>query len=238
MGNRSVLRAGGAAAVLGGVLAMVGNLLAPRWTNIDDPERYRKIADSGVWRADGVILVFAGILIVAGTVAIAKSLEGGGSDALAYYAKVAAVVGGSIALLDFAMTASAIKDSAEAFASANAQNQVSAFWATNALDHTLTSVFNLWSILLLGISPLLLGVAVLRTRRYATWLAWAAMAGGVLCLGTGTVGLTRTDQDPLVIPFAIGSVLVTIWALGAGWTLWQHNGTHPATPARETAAAA
>jgi hypothetical protein len=237
MGDRSVLRMGGAAAVVGGVLALLGNLLAPRWTNIDDPERYRKIADSGVWRVDGLILVFAGILIVAGTVAIAKSLEGGGVDGLAMYGRLAAVVGGTLALLDFGMTASAIKDSADSFAASTGANQVSAFWATNALDHTLGAVFNTWSIVLLGVSPLLLGAAALRTRRYPSWLGWAAVVGGVVCLATGAVGLMRADQDPLVIPFAIGSVLVTVWGLGAGWVLWQRSGaSSPSTASATTVA--
>ncbi|MDQ1373021.1 MAG: hypothetical protein QOJ09_359 [Actinomycetota bacterium] len=221
--DRSFYRVGGAAAVVGGILALVGNLLAPRWTNINDVDRYRKIADSGIWRADGIILVFAIILITAGTVAVARSLEGGGVDGLAVFGRLAAVVGASLALLDFGVTTYAIKEQATAFAGATGAQQVPAFWATNGLDHFLTALFNTWSIVLLGVAPLLLGLAVLRTRRYPTWLGWAAVVGGIVCAGTGTVGLLRSDQDPLVIPFVIGSVLVTIWGLGAGWSLWQRQ---------------
>src|SRR3954471_11376004 len=83
--DRTFYRWGGAAAVVGGVLALLGNLMAPRWTDIDDVERYRKIADSGIWRIDALILVFAIILVTVGTVAVAKSLEGGGADGLAGY---------------------------------------------------------------------------------------------------------------------------------------------------------
>jgi hypothetical protein len=110
--DRSFYRVGGAAAVVGGILALVGNLLAPRWTNIDDVERYRKVADSGVWRIDALILVFAIVFVTAGTVAIAKSMEGGGVDALAVFGRVAAIVGASLALLDFGLTAFAVKEQA------------------------------------------------------------------------------------------------------------------------------
>ena len=237
MADRSFFRVGGAAAVVGGVLALVGNLLAPRWTDIDDAERYRKVADSGIWRADMFILVVAIILITAGTVAVARSLEGGGSDALAAYGRLAAVVGASIALMDFAITASAFKDSADAFASATRQDQVSAFWATNAIDHVLGAMFSAWTIVLLGVSPLLLGAAALRTKRYPAWLGWAAIVGGLICLGIGFAGLTTTDGDSLVIPFAIGSVLVTVWGLGAGWMLWQQPEPDRTTPKRDAMAA-
>jgi hypothetical protein len=71
---------------------------------------------------------------------------------------------------------------------------------------------------------------VLRTKRWPVWLAWVAIVGGLLCLGTATVGLIRSNQDALVIPFAIGSVLVTIWALGAGWMLWRNSSNAPTGP--------
>jgi hypothetical protein len=223
--DRSFYRLGALAAVVGGGLALVGNLLAPRWTDIDDVERYRKIADSGIWRLDGLILVVAIILVTAGAVAIAKSMEGGGADGLAGYGRLATVVGAPLALLDFGLTTSAIKDQADVFAHAPKQDVVGAFWATNSLDHTLTALFNTWSVLVLGIAPLLLGAAALRTKRYPAWLGYVAVVGGLVCTATGLIGLMTDDQDPLVIPFAIGSVLVTIWGLGAGWVLWQRQDT-------------
>jgi hypothetical protein len=47
-----------------------------------------------------------------------------------------------------------------------------------------------------------------------------------------------SDTDALVIPFAIGSVLVTVWALGAGWTLWKQSGTSPDSATHQAARAA
>lgn len=205
------------------MLALVGNLLAPRWSDIDNVERYRKIADSGIWRFDGLILLLAIVLVTAGTVAVAKSLEGAGVDGLAVYGRLAAVVGAPLAVLDFGLTTFAIKEQADVFAGATGQDQVGAFWATNSLDQLITAVFNTWSVLVLGLGPLLLGAAVLRSRRYPTWLGWAAVVGGLVCLGTGLSGLMMSDQDPLTIPFVAGSLLVTIWGLGAGWVLWQRS---------------
>ena len=237
MADRSFLRWGGLAAVVGGVLALVGNALHPRWTDVEDVELYRKVADSGVWKADHLILVVALVLTVAGTVAIARSLHDGAGDTLARYGLLATVVGGAIALANIGLDGYAYRVAAENFAAANSQDQVGAFWATNAVDHISTAMFNVWTMVLLGISPLLLGMAAMRSGRYPTWLAWAATAGGAVCSVVGFWGLGTSDQDMLVIPFVVGSVLVTLWILGAGWMLWQQPEPDRAEPRRQAAAA-
>jgi hypothetical protein len=237
MADRTFLRWGGAAAVIGGVLALVGNALHPRWTDVEDVELYRNIADSGVWKADHLLLVVALVLTVAGTVAIARSLHDGAGDTLARYGLLATVVGGAIALANISVDGYAARIAAENFAGASAQDQVGAFWASNAIDHISTAMFNVWTMVLLGISPLLLGMAALRSKRYPAWLAWAATAGGAVCTVVGFWGLGTSDQDMLVIPFVVGSVLVTLWILGAGWMLWQQPEPEPAAARGEALAA-
>ena len=221
MADRSFLRMGGAAAVLGGVLALIGNVLHPRWTDVDDVELYRNIADSGIWKLDHLILVVALILTTAGSVAIARSLHGGADDALARYGLLATVVGGAIALTNIALDSYAYRTAAENFAEAIPQDRIGAFWAANAIDHISTAAFHMWTIVLLGVSPLMLGAAAIRSRRFPAWVGWAGAAGGLVCTGVGFFGLVTSDQDMLVVPFLVGSVLVTLWILAAGWMLWQ-----------------
>jgi hypothetical protein len=221
MADRSFLRTGGAAAVLGGVLALVGNALHPRWTDVEDVELYRNIADSGIWKADHLVLVVALVFTVGGVVAIARSMEGAEGDGLARYGLLATVVGGAIALANISLDGYAMRAAAENFVNATDQDRVSAFWAVNAIDKIGSGMFSMWTLILLGVSPVLLGAAALRTRRFASWIGWAAVVGGVVCVGVGLAGLADVDADSLVIPFLVGSVLVTLWVLGAGWMLWQ-----------------
>lgn len=237
MADRSFLRWGGLAAVVGGVLALVGNVLHPRWTDMDDVERYRELADSGIWKVDHLLLVVALLLTTAGTVAIARSLEGRDGDALAQYGRIATVVGGAISLAAIGLDAYAYRVAAENFVGAIPQDQVASFWAVNAIDHVSTALFNVFTLVLLGVAPLLIGLAAMRSRRYPAWVAWAATVGGAVCFVVGLWGLGTTDQDMLVIPFLVGSLLVTLFILAAGWMLWQQPDADRAEPRRQAAAA-
>jgi hypothetical protein len=221
---------GGAAAALGGVLALIGNLAHPRWTDIEDVELYEKIADSGIWVADHLILVVALVLITLGGTALARSLEGGEGHALARYGLVATVVGGAIFLADISLDAFAFRQAAENFAGAAQQDRVGAFWAANAIDHVSTAMFHMATVVSIGVSPLLLGMAAIRNGRYPAALAWTAVVGGAAGILTGMAGLGGAEGDDLMIPFLVASLLVTIWIIGAGTVLWR-------TPERESVSA-
>ena len=221
MPDRSYLRMGGAMAVLGGVLALVGNVLHPRWSDVDDVELYTNIADSGIWKADHLILVVALIFTTAGIVAVARALEGGDGDALARYGLLATVIGGSVAIANISVDGYAMRAAAENFVDAIPQDRSGAFWAVNAVDNVSSAMFSVWTLVLLGVSPLLLGLAAIRSGRIAAWIGWAAVLGGVVSGGVGLAGLADVDPDSLIIPFLVGSMLVTVWVLGAGWTVWQ-----------------
>src|SRR6266702_2735267 len=79
--DRSFLRLGAGAAIAGGLLALAGNVLHPRFANVDDVTRFRRIADSNLVVAANLLLIAALVLVIAGFIAIAASLEdrrGGG----------------------------------------------------------------------------------------------------------------------------------------------------------------
>ena len=224
MDNRSFLNAGAGAAVVGAVLGLVGNLAHPRYGNLDDVVRFRRMAGSGVLTAADLILLLAVACTVAGLVAVAESLEAGGSLGLARLARTAATVGGAISLLQIGLETFGVIQAAKLFASAPQSNQVAAFWATSALDHANTAIFATWTIVLLGATPLLLGAAMWVGKSYPSWLAAGGVIGGLLCLGVGVVNLLRADQDPTTVPFLLGSLVVTAFVFGAGALLWKRAG--------------
>src|SRR5437763_7625590 len=88
MSNVSVRRVAGATAIVGGVVALVGNALAPRF-NDDDVVVYRKIAHSTRFTVADVIVLLAVLLITAALVGFARSA---GSSEFAYYGRLAAIV--------------------------------------------------------------------------------------------------------------------------------------------------
>lgn len=212
-----VIRLGGSAAVAGGLLALAGNLLHPRY-NGSDVDNYRKIADSGRVRIADLLILFALLLVAAGLVGVAKSLRRTRGGPLAYYGRVLALIGATIGVLQTGLETFSFVQEAKVFVDAPTTDRVSAFWATNAIDRVNTGLFNTWTMIFLGLAPIALAIASARRAGRPAWLPPIGILGGLGCTVTGLVNLLRTDQG-LQIPFLIASLLVTVWVLGEGWGL-------------------
>jgi hypothetical protein len=225
-----------ALAVIGGVVALVGNALAPRF-NGDDVDIYRKIAHSSRYATANVIILIALLLVTAAFVGISRHGLRDGSSELAQYGRVASVAGGAIALLQVGVETFGYRQQARAFDTANAHNVVSAFWATNALDHINAGMFAVWTIALLGLAPMLLGAAQLRNGTSGR-LGFAAVLGGATCFVVGIGELLASDQSKYDVPFAIGSVIVTIWLIATGVLMWRRADVVPRQRVEQTNAVA
>jgi hypothetical protein len=221
MCDRPYLRVGGGAAVAGGILGIVGNLLHPRYSDISDVEMYRRIAGSGRFQVADLLIIVALLMTVVGFVAVAQAMSAERGRVLARLGSHAALVGGTIAIAGISLDLYAFKQSADIFASAAANDRAGAFWATNAIDHINTGIFGAWTIVFLGAAPLLIGVAVVLSRQWATWIGIGGIAGGALCCAVGFINLSRQDQATTQIPFLVGSLLVTVFLIATGTLLWR-----------------
>ncbi len=217
MGTWTARRVTAALAISGGVIALVGNALSPR-INGDNVDVYRKIAHSTRFEVAAMIVLFAVLIVTAALVGITRADRDGGD--LAHYARLAVVAGGAMGVLQTGVEIFGYRQEARAFAGANDNNVVSAFWATNALDHVNGAMFATWTAILLGAAPMLIGVMQLR-RRTTGRLGWAAIIGGAVCLVVGFAALLKSDQSTYDIPFAVGSVIVTIWVMVTGAVMWR-----------------
>jgi hypothetical protein len=207
---------GAAFAVAGGVVALVGNLLAPRFDQNDNVQVYRAMAASDRLAPAGVVLVVAFVLTTIGIVSIASSVRGGRGNDAAWLGGAAAAAGGVIALAQNSVEMFGLRQMARVFAGADGQNQQGAFWATSALDKTNASLFSTWTLLLLGLAPVLISVAMFQTQSFPTWLAVIGLVGGVICGFVGVANLLMEDQAALNLVFLVGSLLVTAWLIAAG----------------------
>ena len=200
-------RATGLLGLLAGVVALAGNLLAPRYDG-DDVETYRKVADSDRYALAYLVVLVAVLLVTAAFVAIARS----GTGELRYYGRLATVVGGSVALVQVALALFAYRQQAMAFADApDGSQQVASFWATNAVDNASAALFSAWTIALLGLAPVLIGLGQLRDRAASAAVAGLAVVGGLVCVVVGVGELLTDTPSDWDIPFLVGSLLVTLW---------------------------
>lgn len=207
-------RATAGLAIGAAVLALIGNGLSPRMSG-DDVPVYHQVANSTRFTVAAAIVLVALMLVTAAFVALGRPGTAGLIEPIRHGAVAAALVGGTIALAQAALQLSAYRQQAKAFDGANSHNVVSAFWATNAIDHVSAALFALWTLVLLGVAPMLLGVAQMR-ERVAARLGIAAIGGGAICLMVGIADLLVADQSSFDVPFAVGSAVVTLWLLATG----------------------
>lgn len=234
--DRRVLRLGGVAAIVGSLLAMVGNLVHPV-TPIDDPEGVaRVIADSDIWVPIHLAIVIGIVLMLAGLVALRHSIRSGLAGVFARYGLVAAIAGVTIGLILVILDGVAARQLAEEWASAppgERQVALELVHANETLNFALASLFNL---VFAAVTFILFGLAVLLSRQYADWLAWPPLIAGVLSIAAGvvqaSVGEPTDASRTLTI---IGPTVITLWLLIMGVELIRRAGraTEPTDPQGE-----
>lgn len=217
--DTSYYRWGAVAAGAGGILALIGNLLAPRY-NGPDFENYRRMATSDRQTVAISLLLVALLLITAGLAAVAQSLRGPNMSGPLESGRLAVLVGGTIAAAQFGVELYAYRQQARAFAGAPDGNVVPAFWATNSIDHLNAALFDVWTVVLLGVAPVLLGLAMRGAQRYPSYVGLLGLVGGAVCLVVGFINLLKEDQSSTQWPFLAGSLIVTVWVLAAAYHLW------------------
>lgn len=223
MPERSVLRAGAMAAVVGAILALVFNILHPRATDaIDDPEaELRLVADSGIWLFDHVALLVAVLLAFFGLWAISRSFGREPAVSWARVAFVSAVVGATVLLVTLGIDGIGTKVMADEWAAAGGGSDTAAFFAARAVSETGFGLFTVSILAFFAVTPVLFGVAVLGDDTYPTWLGWAAVLSGVVGGIAGFVqAFAGISFAATFVLFPIASIVFTLWALVMGVMLW------------------
>jgi hypothetical protein len=217
--DRQFARAGAAAAMAGGAFALAGNIVAPRYVDMESVEIYHKVGTSDRFLAANLLILVALLLTTVGFVAIGHAIQDSGQWAAGRLGVLAASVGGTIAIVQAAIETYAYRQEAIVFVNASESDRAGSFWATDSLEKVNNSLFSLWTIVFLGLAPIALGVAMRHVAAFGQLLGSLGAVGGILCVVVGAINLMRSDQDVTVIPFAVGSVLVTIWILWGGYRL-------------------
>ena len=234
--DRSVLRWGGLAAVVGSVIAFVFNLLHPRSSaapgNVE--AELELVAGSDIWLFDHYMLAWAIGLSVTGLIAIGWSLREGPSASWGRFALAHAIAGGVVGFVTVLVDGMGQKSVATAWA-ANPGPETLA--AATAVSEVSVALFTGLAGSLFGFAPIFFGIALLADDGYAKWLGWLPIASGTLGVIVSSMqflgGLSNLSANFL---FPIASLAFTVWIAIMGWRLWKGApaGTG-AAPARSTA---
>ena len=212
-----LLRTGSVAAILGSILAGVGNGAHPV-TPRDDPEGVaRVIADSDAWTLIHVIILVGIILMLIGIVAFRHAIEGGRAEALARLGAYTAVIGATIGLITIVLDGVAAKELADAWAAApEAQKSVTlGLVSTNeTINFALAGLFNM---AFAGVPFTFLGLAVAQSATFPRWFGWIGALAGVGSIGAGIFQMfTGKPTVASLVLTIIGPTVIVLWALVMG----------------------
>ena len=232
--HRSVLRAGAGAAMVGAVLGIVFNVLHPRGSFTDATGELSLVAGSPIWLFDHFMLLWAVLISLAGLVVIALSFA---SEPAASWGRVAAFVAaasGGLGLTLIALDGMATSTAAEAWSAAQSPENLGAGLAVATIG---VSLFTGLMFTFFGLTPVLIGMAVLNSAEYPRWLGYLAVGSGILGLITGSIqymnGISSLTANVL---FPIASLAFTVFGLIAGWTLWRRTEEVAVTTTKEAMA--
>lgn len=224
-------RIGAGGAVVGSLLAGVGNLLHPA-TPVGQSEGVaRAIAESAAWAPVHLMIVAGLILMFAGLVALSRSIKGGLAGALAQFGYVAAIAGITIGVLLVMIDGIAAKHLADVWASSPQGEKAAALrlvLAEESLNFAIASIFN---ILFAGVTYILLGLAVALSLVYPRWLGWVAVAMGLGCIVAGII--QALNGEPTVVTKTLTIIfpsIITLWTALLGVLLWRKVSEEGALP--------
>jgi hypothetical protein len=215
--RRWVFRIGGWSAVVGSVLAGVGNLVHPV-TPMNDPVGVaRVIADSDGWVPIHLAIVVGILLMLGGLVALYHSIRGGVAGALARLGLFAAVSGVTIGLVLVILDGVAAHQLAQEWAAAPPGDQALALGLVHVnetINFALASLFNL---VFAGATFILFGLAVALSDVYPRGLGWVVVVAGAASVGAGMVQAFTGEPTEASGGLTIfGPTVITLWLLAVG----------------------
>lgn len=219
--RESLLKMGGAAAIVGSVVFVAAGIAFGNLTHSSSPETVlRVIAERGrwFWPLVQVGFAFGALLWVIALTALTRTLTDGASWALSRVAVSAVFLGATIHILDSSISAYALGSIARDWNVAGPDIvKYEAFG-----DMTLRLLGGTWAAVITffhGVPFILFGLAVALSGRYPSWLGWVGFIGGagsLLCGIPMFFGKYIVSLD-FYVPFA---VLLSVWMIVIGVHLW------------------
>lgn len=228
-------RIGGLAGIIGGGLAIVANALHPR-LGPDDlgqvPRFLDLIAGYTLWRMDHLLIIISVLLGLIAFVALARSMYAGPGAGWARLALPVALATGAVAAIAFSVDGVVFAGLAEDWAASGGSGRAAILERAETLAYVDHALFSVTVIGLLGLAPLLYGMALRSDGTYAAWIGTVAIIGGVLGLVSGSwMWLSgELNVGNFLILFTLASLAFAVWLLAASLGLYRRTQATPLKP--------
>ena len=224
--DRSVLRWGGMAAMVGAVLGLAGNLMHPRGSEFSAQAEIALVNDSGVWLLDHFLIAWSFAFALVGLVAIGWSFTDAVGQSWGRIATASAIGSVTVGYVTIAVDGMAMEAAA---ATGGAVGEAVAHVGLALFTATIGSLF--------GLTPVLFGIALLSSDTYPKGLGYLILAGGLLGMLAASVQYLSGPSTLITnVVFVASSLLFTVWVFLMGWRLWSGAPAGAAAPAAATGA--
>jgi hypothetical protein len=222
--NQSFFRLGAAMAIAGPILFVIFNSLHPQApdgpTQFDDTRLLlQTVSQTSNWTAIHMGIVFSGLILIGGILAITKSLNGA-SRPWARLCHSATLFGGALAIAGVAIDGVVNRQLGDMWLS-SATNKTAAVQDGIVANGISEALLAIGTSVLFGIGIFLLGVALLRSVNYSRAVGWLAIVGG---LGGFVAGILQAFKGltDMVLIFSLAAIgVASISIVWSGVVLWR-----------------
>jgi hypothetical protein len=220
--DRTIIRYGALFGLAGTVLAFVGNALHPRTFEDSAIARFDLIADSGIWKFVHFFIGAALILLIGGLVAFDRRLNGRPGGGWARLGLVVGIVSVAIGVALVALDGWTMKTLADEWAAAGRTSTGPEFASLNTTEQIVNGLFSAFIGTLIGVTPLLLGIALYQSGVFPSWAGVLAVAAGVLGIAVDVVqSLGEIAVVTANVLFPLAAFGVTISLLVVNWMMFR-----------------
>ena len=221
--ERTVIHFGSVAAVIGAIIFMIANITHPRSPDIESTAaQIETVASSAIWVTDHLLLLFGGLMIFGGLMALRYMISSGPAAAWAKLGYAGAVVSTSVWTVLMALDGIASKVVHDAWADASLGEKAVALRIAEMMEEIDIALFSAYIIVFFGITFFFYGLAVAESGVFPRRLGQAAM---ILASASCIVGIVQayTGLSVLVtnMLFASLSSFLVFWVLLIGIMMWR-----------------
>lgn len=220
MRDRLLLRIGAVGAILGTIFSVAAGIGFGELPTGDteDALRFLAVRSAWYWRTVHLGFIFGALLWVGALTALAVSGTLGGGSALGPLGAASAAVGAAIHVVDSSISGFGLRALADAWSASPDEARPDLLLAAHTvsliLDGTWASVTSFFH----GLPFVLVGLAVVLSRRYPAWLGWIGVVGGAGALLIGALMFLDLVPERLFVAFAL---LVSLFMLILGALMWR-----------------
>ncbi len=226
---RYTLRGASVAAFGGALLLFGGTILHPSGADPNDAvAAFSEYAGDQWWIASHLTQLLGVALIVCALIQLSRLLASGSARGLAWIGAAGSIARLAVAAALQAVDGIALKMMVDAWTAAAEPDKTTLFYAAYGVRQIEVGLASVMS-LLFGLTMCAYGVALISDHRFAKWLGWLPIIGGiptaiggVVIAYTGFSGLAMSINMP-------ASLLLLIWMIALGVWFWRRDAEESAT---------